>query len=161
MHKPDGLRAAIEAVLPDLARDPDKLKLWIDKGRVRAPMTPNRDFGLAITLTLELVGFTGHPSIVFLAINDWLRVNQPELLAAGAEGYTFEAEIVDTKTIDLLIEIQLTEQVRLTARDGGGWNLEHLAEPVIFPDDEPICEPPSLLKQIWWKDELLVPDAPG
>ena len=156
MQKPDSLRAAIAAVIPEIARDPAQLKLWVDKGRIRAPMTPNRDFAMAITLTLELIDFAGHPSIVFLAINDWLRVNQPELLAAGAPGYSFDSAIIDDKTIDLIIELELSESVRLTDREGGGWNLEHVAEPVLFPEDEPIATPPSLLKQIYWKEELLV-----
>lgn len=156
MQKPDSLRAAIGAVLPEITRDPDKLKLWVDKGRVRATMTPSRDFSQEYTLTLELADFTDHPSIVFLAINDWLRLNQPDKLANGAPGYTYEADIVDDATIDLIVELTLTEQIRLTPRDGGGWNLEHVAEPILFPDDEPIASPPSLLKQIYWKDELLV-----
>lgn len=156
MQKLDSLRAAIVAVIPELQRDPALLKLWIDKGRVRAPMTPNRDFGMRFTLTLELVNFTGHPSVVFLAINDWLRLNQPETVAGGAQGYTFESDIVDASTIDLIVTLELTESVRLTARDCGGWNLEHIAEPALFPDDVPIALPPSLLKQIYWNGELLV-----
>lgn len=158
MQKPDSLRAAIQAVLPELARDPGRLKMWIDKGRIRAPMTPNRDFAWAYTLNLMLEDFTSHPDLVFLAINDWLRVNQSDLLAAGAPGYTFEIDIIDTSAVDLIVMLELSEGVRLTPRDGGGWNLEHPGEPVLFPDAEPMSEPPSLLKQIWWKDELLLPE---
>ena len=160
MQKLDSLRAAIVAVIPELQRAPALLKLWIDKGRIIAPMTPNRDFGMKFTVTLELVDFTGHPSVVFLAINDWLRLNQPEAVAGGAQGYTFESDIVDASTIDLIVTLELTESVRLTARDCGGWNLEHVAEPALFPDDEPITVEndggPSLLKQIYWNNELLV-----
>lgn len=162
MQKPDSLRAAITAADPELGRDPDRLLMWVEKGRIRAPMTESRDFAYEFTLHLVVVNFEGHPSILFLAINDWLRVNQPDLLAAGAgagagRGYGFDADIMDNRKIDLEIQLELTEQVVLHPREGGGWNLEHLAEPVLFPDDLPLSEPPALLRQIWWKDELLVP----
>lgn len=160
MQKADSLRAALVAVLPYLETDPERLKLYVEEGRIRSPMTGNRGFAYAYKLTLELVGFAGHASIVFLAINDWLAVNQPDLLAGGASGYTFEADLLDNETVDLLVYLDLTENVRLTDRDGGGWNLEHLAEPVLFPDDLPLSQPPALLRQIWWKDELLVPIEP-
>lgn len=156
MQKPASLRAAITAILPELGRDADRLKLWVEKGRIRSPMTPDRGFAWEYTLNLVITDFTDHPSLVFLTINDWLRAAQPDLLTGRDAGYSFEADIIDDNTIDLAIEIALTEQVVLRPRAGGGFNLEHLAEPdPLFPEAVPI-EPPALLQQIWWKDELLV-----
>ena len=160
MQKPDSLRAAITAADPELGRDPARLLMWVEKGCIRAPMTESRTFTYEFTLHLVIVDFESHPSIIFLAINDWLRTNQPDLLAAGpgaSRGYAFDADIMDNRKLDLEIQLELTEQVMLHPREGGGWNLEHLAEPVLFPDDLPLSEPPALLRQIWWKDELLVP----
>jgi hypothetical protein len=156
MQKADSLRAALTAVLPHLATDPEQLKMFVEEGRIRSPMTGNRGFIYEYTLTLELTEFAGHASIAFLAINDWLARNQPDLLAANAPGYKFEADLLDNTKVDLLVYLKLSENVKLTAREGGGFDLEHLAEPALFPDDEPISEPPALLKQIYWKDELLV-----
>jgi hypothetical protein len=158
MEKPGSLRAAIGQVFPDLARDVDRLRLWVEKGSIRCRQTQSRGFEWAYTLTAVMTDFTGHPSLVFLAVNDWLRVNQPDLLAAGnPESFSFQADILDDKTIDLQIDLRLTEQVRLVEREGGGWDLQHLSEPdPLFPELDPLSDPPSLLKQIWWKDELLV-----
>ena len=39
MQKPDSLRAAITAADPELGRDPARLLMWVEKGRIRAPMT--------------------------------------------------------------------------------------------------------------------------
>lgn len=156
MEKPSSLRAAIGAVLPDLGTDPDRLRMWVEKGTIRCRQTESRAFAWAYTLTVVITDFTGHPSLVFLAVNDWLRLNQPDLLAASAPGYAFQADIIDEKTVDLQIDLALTEQVVLVPRDGGGLDLQHLTEPPLFPELDPLSDPPSLLKQIWWKDELLV-----
>ena len=159
MHKPDSLRAAIATAVPELAQNPDRLKIWLEKGRIRAPMTDSRAFAYEYALNVVVTDYTGHPSIIFLAINDWLRVNQPDLLRPDASGgYSFDADIMDNQTVDLGIELQLSEQVKLTSREGGGWNLEHLAEPdPLFPDDAPLVDPSALLREIWWKGEQLVP----
>lgn len=159
MQKPDSLRAAIVAALPCLADDADRLKLWVDTGRVRSPMTAARAFAWEYTLTVVITDLTDHPSIAFLAINDWLRVNQPDILRAGAgSGYTFTADIIDNETVDLGIEIELTEQVVLVPRDGGGHDLEHLAEPApLFDDETPIGETLAPLANIWVGGEQIMP----
>ena len=119
MEKPGSLRAAIGQVFPDLARDVDRLRLWVEKGSIRCRQTQSRGFEWTYTLTAVMTDFTGHPSLVFLAVNDWLRVNQPDLLAAGnAETFSFQADILDENTIDLQFDLRLTEQVRLIERDG-------------------------------------------
>jgi len=161
MQKPDSLREALTVADPELGRDPDRLLMWVEKGRIRAPMTASRSFGYEYTLHVVIVSFEGHPSVLFLAINNWLRTNQPDLLAAGGagagRGYAFDADIMDNRKVDLELQLELTEQVALHPREDGGWNLEHLAEPPMFPDDEPLSDPPAPLRQVWWKDELLVP----
>lgn len=157
MQKPDSLRAAITAVDSELGRDPDRLKMWVEKGKIRAPMTPSRAFTYEYTLTIVVTDYPGHPSVVFLAISDWLRINQPDLLSPAATGgYSFEADILDNKTIDLQIDLPLTEQVLLTPREGGGWDLEHIAEPdPLFADDVPLHEAAPLLAEGWSQGERL------
>lgn len=159
MNKPDSLRAALTAVMPELARDPDRLRIWVDAGRIRCPMTESRDFSYEYKLTLELIDFTGHPALVFLTINDWLRTNQPDLAGvAGTSGYSFEVEPIDPTTIDLTIDLQLTERAELVPRVGGGWQIEHPAEPdPLFPDDVAMHAPPVPLGEVWLGDLQLLP----
>ncbi|MDR7101470.1 phage tail protein [Croceicoccus sp. BE223] len=159
MEKPASLRAAITAVLPDLGRDSDRLKIWLDEGRIRSPMTASRAFSWEYKLHLVVTDYTDHPSIIFLAVNDWLRTNQPDVLAAGAgRGYSFNADILDDTTIDLVVELDLTEQVVLVPREGGGFDLQHLSEPdPLFADDMPIGETLAPLAQIYMGGEQVVP----
>jgi len=159
MNKHDSLRAAIVALAPDLARDPDNLRMWIDKGKVRCTQTPSLNFFYEYKLSVLLVDFTGHPSVVCLAINEWLRANQPDLLRPDREaGYTFEADIVDSRTFDLLFELDLTETAIVTPRQGGGWNIDHPGEPVpLLPDDLPLAGG-ATLQQGWVPGAELVPD---
>lgn len=157
MQKPESIRAALTLALPELARDPARFMVWAERGAIRAPMTESRAFAWSYTLNLVIQELTAHPSIAMLAICDWLRTNQPELLAPDATGFRFEADILDSGAVDLMVELDLTEQVVLRPRPDGGFDLEHLPEPVLFPDDQPLAMPPSLLKQIWWKGERLVP----
>lgn len=157
MQKPASLRAALTEALPELARDTDRFMVWAERGSIRSRMTESRAFAWSYTLHLVIQELAAHPSIAMLAICDWLRTNQPELLAPDATGFRFEADILDSEALDLMVELDLTEQVVLVPRADGGFNLEHLAEPVLFPDDLALAVPPSLLKQIWWKGERLVP----
>lgn len=159
MIKPAALRAAITTMLPDLGRDPQRLQMWADKGRIRATLSDNRGFAWEYTLNIVVTDYTGHPSLVFLAINDWLRVNQPDLLGAGQPGYPFEADIIDDGTVDLHAELALTEQVSLRSRGDGEFDLEHLAEPLVLDDDMALANPPALLKRIYWRNELLLPEG--
>lgn len=159
MNKPDSLRAAVTAVMPELARDPDRLRIWIDSGRIRAPMIESRSFSYEYKLTLELTDFTGHAAIVFLAINEWLRVNQPELAQMDSPGgYTFEVEPMDGETVDLIVTLELTERAVVTPRPGGGWQIEHPAEPDLQQlGDDFLTDPPAALGEVWAGDVQILP----
>lgn len=97
-----------------------------------------------------------------LAVNSWLDVNQPDLLSGSRDqSYSFEADIIDASTVDLSLEIPLTEAVRVTPRIDGGFDLLHLAEAdPLLPDADPISTPAALLQEIWWNGERLIPGPP-
>lgn len=135
--KHNALRETIATALPELARDPERLAMWIEKGRIRSPMTDSRGFEWEYTLNIMVQDFTAHPSILFLTINDWLRVNQPELLQPGGKsGYQFEVDVIDDATVDLHVWLDLTERVHVTANDDGSDNLQHEDEQAnLLPDD--------------------------
>ncbi len=157
MQKADSLRAAIAAYLPGLARDPDKLRLWVETGRVRAISGAAAHFAWEYTLNVLVTDFTQNPAVLAVIVNDWCRTNQPDLLQQGT-GYPFEADILDNATFDVQLMLPLTEPVLVTARGGGGWNLEHPGEPApLLPDDEPLG---GLLKEIWHDGVRIVPLEP-
>ena len=75
-------------------------------------------------------------------MNRWLRVNQPDRLAAGqGDSYKFEADILDNATADISFTIQLTENVKIAGHDDGSWSIDYLAEPdPLFDDAAPIAD---------------------
>lgn len=163
MQKPDSLRAALTAVVPALTRDPDRLKIFIDKGTIATRMGPRFGFEYRYRLVGELLDFDASaPEAIFFALTLWLAEHQPDLLLnhqRGSSAISFNAELVDAATIDLIFEIELTEAIGAEPRAGGGHDLVHLPEPQI-PTFEP--DPPGVtLQQLWWKDEIILQVAPA
>jgi len=153
MEKPRSLRAAIVAALPEFDRDPDRLQMWVEDGHIKSPMTPDRGFGWDYTLNITITDMTTHPSVIFLAINDWLRTNQPDLLAPeSSAGYRFEADILNIGSglIDLHITLKLTEQVALVTGEDGALALQHVAEPDLtwLTGGTPLTTPPRPLASL-------------
>lgn len=144
MRKPDLLRAALVAGIPELALDPGNLVLFIDKGRVRAPMTAERGFAWTYDLNLIVTAYTGDPAALFFLVVDWLRVQQPALLAPGAtSGFTFEVDILDPRTSDVQIVLTLDEIVTASPQEDGSIRLETVAEP------DPLFAAESALGDAW------------
>lgn len=135
--KANSLREAITAAIPDLATDPDRLAMWIEKGRIRSPNTDNRGFEWDYVLNITIEEFTGHPSIPFLVINDWARTNQLELVQPGQKhGYDFQADVIDAGTVDFHIQLPLTERVSVTRNADGTDSLQHLDDTAFLLADE-------------------------
>lgn len=164
MIKPDSLRQAIAATVPELARDTERLLMWIDQGKLRSHQTKTFGFEYRYTLNLTILDFAGEPSAVMIAVLAWLRTNQPDLLAVNQDAFDFEADILDNKSVDLALTIELSEQVACIAREDGGFDLQHMTEPnPLFGDDFAPGDitPIPTLNQIWLASgEKLMPDEP-
>ena len=166
MLKPDSLRAAISEFLPELARDPARLKMWIDQGSLRARLSQQWPGGFAYSYRLNVVieDLAASPSIVMLAVLNWLTANAPHLLTPGNNAFSFEADILDNNSIDLMLLLDLEEMVQVQPKVGGGYDLQHLAEPdPLFVDDLGAggVSPIPLLTGMWTVDgEKILPDEP-
>lgn len=152
MLKPASLRAALVAALVDatgariLERDPDKLKIFIDKGRIAGRYGGAVGYEWRYRLQAILTDFTGNPDAVALAVMLWLAENEPATLQnhqLGNEAVKFEADIIDAETIDLALELELSEAVDAVPREAGGFELVHRGEPDPCPpfDDVPPTTP--------------------
>jgi hypothetical protein len=166
MNKPASIRAAIVAALPELKRDPDRLQVYVDKGRVRATGAPGRSFEYSYNLTLILLDFTGDEDALMVVILGWLAANQADLLQnleTNKEAITFESDILDAGKVDLQLQLPLTERVIVKPRIGGGFDITHPAEPAADPGFGPwnddVAEPPGL--QELYVDGVLVAGAPS
>ncbi|WP_031421381.1 phage tail protein [Xanthomonas euvesicatoria] len=135
MIKSASLRAHLVAALPDLARDADRLLVFIDAGSLVSTFQPGLSFEYQYTLNLIVTDYAGHPDSVMLPLLEWVQVNQSELLSNTSRRgeITFEADILANDAVDLSIKLPLTERVVVTAKDGGGYDIIHAPEPVIDP----------------------------
>lgn len=142
MEKPASLRAALVAALPEYRRDPDKLVLYVDKGRLVSRLTPGLGYEWRYTLRLEFHDCTSGPDLIAVPLLLWLRDHQPDLLqqfSAGDNELGFAADIIDEKTWDLAWAFELSEAVIVTGKPDGGWAIDHLPEPSLDP--VPLSEP--------------------
>ena len=140
MRKIDTLRAAILAKLPELKRDPDRVRMWIERGSAKSTQTEGRGLVSAFQLNVLIVEMASDMHILFLAVFEWMRVNQPSLMMPGSEAIGFDADILDNSTADVLLQIQLDQAVGATPDGKGGYNLEYRAE-----DVGPLVGEPSIV----------------
>lgn len=160
MKKPGTLRAALAATVPDLADNPERLIMWIDQGAVASPMTASLNFAYSYRLNILILGYAGNQPPIAIAILYWLRVNQPDLLQPGKDAFSFEADFLDNSSVDLQIQLQLTEQVVGVPGDDGRLTFDFIAErKPLFDDDLAMggLEAAPLLSEIWFAGERLVP----
>jgi hypothetical protein len=95
MNKSNSLRRALNAAVPSLVTDPDKLLVFIDTGNIIATGAASDSFDYAYTLNVMLLDFTGDADIVFAALIAWVRRNQSDLLTNDdlrKTGISFEAD---------------------------------------------------------------------
>jgi len=138
MIKPQSLREHLTAALPELARDPDRLLVFVKDGTLAATFAKPLSFEYRYTLSLIVTDFAGHPDAVMVPLLAWLVRHQPELLANPERraGIAFDAELLANDKVDLEIKVPLTESVGVHPRNGGGFEVEHYPEPeldVPFP----------------------------
>lgn len=165
MEKIDALRAALEAANPEFAKDRDRLKVFVDKGRLVSRRTAKLSYQYRYNVRLFIEGYTKSPDLIMLPLLLWLRTHQPDLLLDFGhedDAIQFAADILDDKSWDIAIAFELRESVALAARpDGSGWDVTHLPEP--SPDDpalDPALVTPAgivALEQLWLGGDGILP----
>ncbi len=136
MKKPAALRSALEVAYPEFVRNPDKLKLYITDGGVASRYSPTYlGYKYAYTLTLLVMDYTGAIDQLFFPLIYWIRANQPDLLLNHDRGdklLKLEVDILDVDTVDIAIELALTESVDVRPNDAGTvYTMSHRDEPAI------------------------------
>ena len=129
MNKPDSVRAAIVAAYPALASEPEKLTVFIDNGSIAATGTVSASFEYRYQLHILVLDFAGDADVVMIALIEWARTNQPDLVTNAdqrASGITFEADILNNATCDLSIKMQLTESVVVKTNAAGERTIKHV-----------------------------------
>ncbi len=142
MYKPTSLRDHLTAALPDLRRDPHRLIVLITDGNIQCTASGSLSWRYDYTLRVLITDWTGHADAVMAPLLLWLQTHQNELLAnRDRKGIRFEAEYITQHSMDLLIELELTENVlvRSLPAPQGAMELQHRRE-ALGPLDMPIPE---------------------
>lgn len=138
MYKAQSLRKHLAAAVPELKRSPDKLAILVKNGKVIAGGKASLSFEYAVTVQIMVLDYAGQADAVIIPILVWLRTHQSEYFdnpALRAQSFRFEADINDSKTIDIAIELDLTERVVVSPKSTaenpafGAYTVQHLGEP--------------------------------
>ncbi|MBB3953389.1 phage tail protein [Novosphingobium sediminicola] len=137
MLKIDLLRDALMQAMPELKAAPKNLIMWVDRGKALSRDTADLSFAFEFQLNVLLVEFASDIATFALAILIWLRTNQPDLFALGADAFDFEVDILDNGKVDLQIRLQLRQNVTVAITPQGA-KASYLPEPApLFVDDLP------------------------
>lgn len=141
MEKIRSLRAAIEAAIPDLARNPERLLLFVDKGKIASTSRVHASFEYRYEAEVLLVDFSDHLDKVVVACILWAQAHEPDIFQRWretGEGISFEAELRNENDVDISLKMPLTERVIVRQQPDGSVYIEHAGEP---PAPDPLGTP--------------------
>ncbi|WP_323842957.1 phage tail protein [Moraxella sp. Pampa] len=121
MKKPNQLRSHLLQSLPVLAKNPDRLLIFVDEGRMVSTMANGLSFEYQYQLNIIITDFAEDMAAVSVALYAWLREHQSELMTnlnKAKDGIKFVADILDNRKVDLSITLPLTERVIVKETDG-------------------------------------------
>lgn len=141
MRKPVELRKFLESALPKARISPDKFKMFVAGGRLHTTGTDKLAWMYSYTLQLQFLDWTDHADVVVAPLLIWLRQHQFDVVdSPDKKGVRFNAEYLDAKCMDLIIDVDLTERVigKPHATKAGALELHHLDDspPLHIPMQE-------------------------
>ncbi len=131
MLKPKLLRQALTDSLPLLQTNPERLKMFVDGGRIVSTLSPSLSFENQYTLTLFIEDFPDDVDYLFVPILAWLREHQPDIMATEEKrrtGFIHKVDVISDVLSDIRIDLQLTERVIVKEVDGA-LHVNHALEP--------------------------------
>ena len=143
MYKPKSLRKALTDAVPDLARNPEMMRIFIDNGKLASTLAASLSFENQYTLNVVVTDFTGDIELLLVPIQAWLRIHQADIMTTDEgrkKGFTYFADINDNDSADISISLMLTERTLVSEVDGA-LHVKNIPEP---PPPEPVTRPMEL-----------------
>lgn len=140
MLKPDSLRKALCNAVPELRKNPEMLRLFIDSGSIGATLAASLSFEKRYTLNVVVTDYTGDIDVLLVPVMAWLREYQPDIMTTDEgrkKGFTWIADINNDSSIDISISLLLTERTLVREVDSA-LHVTTLPEP---PPPEPVNRP--------------------
>ena len=134
MWKLQSLRDLLEAAVPELKRDPERLIVMADGGNTVSTLAGGLSFEYRYTAAITVLDYTGHTDALFVPILAWVRVHQSELLVnpqSQDHGVEFSVVQLNTEAADVGIRLELTERAIVSADPAHPtrFNVAHPPEP--------------------------------
>ncbi len=141
MYKPDSLRKHLTDANPDLQRNPDSVLVFVDKGHLVNSGAGSLSFEYRYQLNIIITDFAGDEDAIMVPLLAWIAIHQVELMHnpdLREKGIRFVVDYNNHESVDLSIELDLTERVVVSKSDNGRLDIRHRAEPQETPDyDQP------------------------
>ncbi|CQD58363.1 phage tail protein [Yersinia enterocolitica] len=131
MLKPKLLRQALTDSLQLFQTNPERLKMFVDGGRIVSTLAPSLSFENQYTLTLFIEDFPSDVDYLFVPILAWLREHQPDIMATEEKrrtGFIHKVDVMSDVLSDIRIDLQLTERAIVKEVDGA-LHVNHALEP--------------------------------
>ncbi|END9089943.1 phage tail protein [Yersinia enterocolitica] len=131
MLKPKLLRQALTDSLQLFQTNPERLKMFVDGGRIVSTLAPSLSFENQYTLTLFIEDFPSDVDYLFVPILAWLREHQPDIMATEEKrrtGFIHKVDVISDVLSDIRIDLQLTERAIVKEVDGA-LHVNHALEP--------------------------------
>lgn len=142
MLKADLLRAAIVAHQPWFVQNPDRLEVYVTSGKVIAGGTASASYSYSYELNVLAMDYPYDLDSLTMPVLGWARRHQPVLLLnpeLRKEGISFDAELLNNDTADILFVIKASEMVIVNFDENGKPQAKHRDEPLhedMFPPNE-------------------------
>lgn len=134
MKKPNQLRKVLEQSDPFFIKNPDKLQLWIEDGKVIRTGTENLSFYYQYSLNIVVTDYPDNIAKLTVPILSYLQINQPELFQNAQlreSAVKFTPDFNNNHTADIHFEIgPITERVLVTDKKDDSVLIDYLPEPV-------------------------------
>lgn len=162
MLKLNSLRQLISQCVPELERDPERLHIVGDNGRMVATGTGSLSFEYRYTAYITVLDYTGHADALMVPLLAWLQVHQSELLdnpQLRESGLRFVIHPLDSGACDIGLEVDLSERAIVRPLEGHPTRLTitHPPEPghvgLARFDGHSITTPEHW--ELWLKDQKL------
>lgn len=117
MKKAHSLRAFLANAVPELREQPERLKMFVEAGHVVSTGSDSLSFEYRYTVRAVLLDFASDLDILTVPVLLWLREHEPELLDnkdRRINDLRFDVEVINATAVDLVLQIELTERVRVT-----------------------------------------------
>lgn len=131
MKKLSSIKDRLCQKIPYLKDNPEKLYLFVDDGSIVTTYEPSLSYEYNYSLNIIIEEFPDDQNIIFAVVLEWLKEHQPDILAnpdKRATGIRFEADILNSQSANISIDLKLTERV-IVAMKEGKYHVEAVNEP--------------------------------